>query len=276
MEHKYKNNSSQTNYDSNILSIDPKRMSQTSMRIFENPLEIIFAQNDIIEESAQLFQNFLREEIIRAGHLQQNIILNLPIQNAFKDPIWIKYGNDLRQIADAFSNTKEREQIYNKANQVSLCTLTLEHFMDLLTEIFCFFPAQFNITNELRIVILFLFSSDLIIRTIKNKSMLTLQLFNSLTYNQNDTILPLFQWTVEYIKHKLSAWVQSRGGWKSILDKNNHNNYDNRLSYNIEPKNEQSPFFSGPKLPILFSFSLGISLGILIALHLLRQKAQKL
>jgi len=45
-------------------------------------------------------------------------------------------GRELRQLADAFSRSKERESVRNKAMGIQLSSLDFTHFTQLLQELF--------------------------------------------------------------------------------------------------------------------------------------------
>lgn len=49
---------------------------------------------------------------------------------------WIRAGSELRQLADAFSRSKERDAVRKKASNVPVETLDVDHFMYLLQELF--------------------------------------------------------------------------------------------------------------------------------------------
>jgi hypothetical protein len=49
---------------------------------------------------------------------------------------WIRAGRELRQLADAFSRSKERDAVRQKASKVPVETLDVDHFTDLLQELF--------------------------------------------------------------------------------------------------------------------------------------------
>lgn len=49
---------------------------------------------------------------------------------------WVRAGKELRQLADAFSRSKERDAVRQKASKIPVETLDIDHFMQLLQELF--------------------------------------------------------------------------------------------------------------------------------------------
>jgi len=49
---------------------------------------------------------------------------------------WMRAGRELRQLADAFSRSKERHEVRRKAENVPLEALDAEYFLHLLQELF--------------------------------------------------------------------------------------------------------------------------------------------
>ena len=52
------------------------------------------------------------------------------------NPNWAKAGQDLRQLADAFSRSPEREILRSKAYSVNMSNITMDNFFLLCSELF--------------------------------------------------------------------------------------------------------------------------------------------
>ncbi|XP_069138722.1 uncharacterized protein [Argopecten irradians] len=96
-------------------------------------------KEDIKEESKELFEHFVYDEISRE-HLQvpddlmSSTLISTP--QGYKNPTWAKYGRELRVMADEFAQTKERQRIKNRAGGVNMDSATYESFSDMLSELF--------------------------------------------------------------------------------------------------------------------------------------------
>ena len=74
--------------------------------------------------------------------------------------------------------------------------ITYDAFRDLLTELF----LREGLTQE-RILVLFVFCSDLAIRLLRDSAI--------------DFFERCISWSTRYIKEKICGWVQEHGGWVS-------------------------------------------------------------
>ena len=154
---------------------------------------------DIEEEGKELFTNFVKEEIERAGLIDKASTVSI-VQTPFgyQNPVWAKAGKELREMADAFSRTKERNKVKNKACSLSVAQMTYGKFKDLISELF----LNSGITPE-RIVVLFLFCSDLAL--------------NNLEHSAVDLFQRCMTWTWSFITEKICCWVKEHGGWRAVL-----------------------------------------------------------
>lgn len=58
------------------------------------------------------------------------------IFSRFRMMEWMRTGRELRQLADAFSRSKERHEVRRKAESVPLESLDADYFLQLLQELF--------------------------------------------------------------------------------------------------------------------------------------------
>jgi hypothetical protein len=58
------------------------------------------------------------------------------IFSRFRMMEWMRTGRELRQLADAFSRSKERDEVRKKAESVPLESLDADYFLQLLQELF--------------------------------------------------------------------------------------------------------------------------------------------
>lgn len=106
------------------------------------------------------------------------------------------YGRELRRIADEFEKTRERQIIKERANQVQLSDINKESFFELMSELF-----DGGITGE-RIVMLFLFSTDVALRAVSEAQSL---------------VVKLLSWSFSFIIDIVCKVVHELGGWDNLL-----------------------------------------------------------
>lgn len=116
----------------------------------------------------------------------------------FKNPLWAKTGRELRQLADKFAQSEERKLVKEKANQVNIENITMGEFQDLLCELF-----HDGIVRRERIVTLFFFCTDVVIRALKQKIA--------------SQVHHLFTWSMNFITERVCRWVQEQGGWGVVI-----------------------------------------------------------
>ena len=105
---------------------------------------------------------------------------------------------ELNTLAASFRRSGGREEVMRRAEMVDLETLTLEENLTLmLTELFVD-----GVTQE-RVMVLFYFISDLVIRAVKTGVIRVISSVSS--------------WSLKFIRGTLSTWVRLRGGWRQIL-----------------------------------------------------------
>ncbi|XP_074650102.1 apoptosis regulator BAX-like [Tubulanus polymorphus] len=199
----------------NNCGLRQRRLSAHSLPLLEMPgsvnapaTHVVYQggdMNNVEVEGRELFGNFLREEINRErlpGDVDvEQCIMDTPIcstpnfQRA--NPMWASTGRELREMADAFAKTKERQRIRNEANAVG-SNISFKQFQDMLTELF------FNggVTKE-RIMVLFFFCSDLAIRMLREKAI--------------DYFKKFIDWSLRYITECVCQWVREHGGWGAVL-----------------------------------------------------------
>jgi len=152
------------------------------------------------EEGQHLYLEFIRTEIERFGAFQLPTDLNLHDPEITPERLnsWTRAGRDLRQMADAFAQSKEREDVRRQAQSIRLESLDLNSFLVLLRELF----QGDGITSE-RILVLFFFCADLTIEALKK--------------GYNRIYLQIIEWSLRYISTQVARWVHSHGGWGVVL-----------------------------------------------------------
>jgi hypothetical protein len=162
------------------------------------------------EEGQHLYLEFIRTEMERFGALPM-----LPSDLENLDPLhdghiaperlsnWTRAGRDLRQMADAFAKSKERDDVRRQAQKINLESLDFKSFLVLLRELF----QGEGVTSE-RILVLFFFCADLTIEALKK--------------GYNTMYLQIIQWSLKYISTYVAQWVHNHGGWGVVLRSSLH------------------------------------------------------
>ena len=104
---------------------------------------------------------------------------------------------ELNTLAASFRRSGGREEVMRRAEMVDMETLTLDNLTLMLTELFVD-----GVTQE-RVMVLFYFISDLVIRAVKTGVIRVISSVSS--------------WSLKFIRGTLSTWVRLRGGWRQIL-----------------------------------------------------------
>ncbi|XP_060074871.1 uncharacterized protein LOC132554560 [Ylistrum balloti] len=164
-------------------------------------------KEDIKEESKELFEHFVYDEISREHlHLPDDVVTSTlsgtSTPQGYKNPKWAKYGRELRIMADEFAKTKERQRIKQRAGDVDMNSATYESFSDMLSELFFSNVLSSAITRE-RLVVLFFFCSDIVIRSLKAKA--------------TDLFKKFIEWSTRFITSKVAETVARLGGWGSVM-----------------------------------------------------------
>ncbi|XP_033749714.1 apoptosis regulator BAX-like [Pecten maximus] len=162
-------------------------------------------KEDIKEESKELFERFVYDEISREHlHLPDDLetLSGISTPQGYKNPTWAKYGRELRVMADEFAETKERQRIKKRAGNVDMNSATYESFSDMLSELFFSGGMSSAITRE-RLVVLFFFCSDIVIRSLKAKA--------------TDLFRKFIEWSTQFITSKVAEWIERLGGWGTVL-----------------------------------------------------------
>ncbi|XP_013777273.1 apoptosis regulator Bcl-2-like [Limulus polyphemus] len=210
-------------------------MTNNNWRVPTNVVQNLESQSqpsfeEVEEEGCMLFENFVFEE---AEHIQSNkkaitcqiydpsfltspatdedqtgeLHSNLSTQ---ENPLrtlskthsgkesWTKTGRELRHIADEFAKSAERKKVKEKADGVDINHLTSESFYNLLSEMF--YDGR---NMKERIVTLFCFCADLVIRAFLN---------HAIDYGKQ-----FMTWSYAFIKHRVCTWVYENGGWETVL-----------------------------------------------------------
>ncbi|OWF49332.1 uncharacterized protein LOC110451940 isoform X2 [Mizuhopecten yessoensis] len=167
-------------------------------------------KEDIKGESKELFEHFVCDEISRE-HLYVpddwasstlSGCSGISTPQGYKNPTWAKYGRELRVMADEFAQTKERQHIKKRAGGVNMNSATYESFSDMLSELFFSESISTAITRE-RLVVLFFFCSDIVIRSLKAKATHLFKKF--------------IEWSTQFITSKVAEWIERLGGWGTVM-----------------------------------------------------------
>lgn len=156
---------------------------------------------DIDEESRIIVEEFVQFEIENEGLPRDSIPVTppaTPLTPVAKQRA-ISMGGKLREIADEFRNSPFRQKVRETAYRAPLGNR-------LSYESYCWMAQEFfdeGITRE-RIIVFFYFSSDLVVRCIKNKLI--------------DMCQKLIDWVVKFVHERLAMWVLANGGWAAVLE----------------------------------------------------------
>ncbi|CAH1797150.1 unnamed protein product [Owenia fusiformis] len=173
------------------------------------------SSEDCEEEGVELLSNFVLYEVEKEKDLVSKpdvkemldktfsaVSCSISTPKGYKHSAWAKEGKILKEMADAFEKSKERQVIRDRANRVGLDEVdNQEGFYDLLTELFTT-GGDVRITRE-RIMVLFVYISDLAIRFIKEKAM--------------EYLKKMMTWAISFMRQKICTWVQEQGGWGNVL-----------------------------------------------------------
>ncbi|OQR71658.1 apoptosis regulator BAX-like [Tropilaelaps mercedesae] len=114
-------------------------------------------------------------------------------------PMFREAGRELSILADEFARSREREQVKRQAERIRVNSITKENLMALMTELF-----HDGFTGE-RLVTLFFFCSDLIIKALRE------------TQEGGGVRWEILAWVWEFFCKSVCAWVHRKGGWEKVL-----------------------------------------------------------
>ncbi|GFS95633.1 uncharacterized protein NPIL_126401 [Nephila pilipes] len=146
--------------------------------------EVEITENESYELIDENFEDPHQEIFRQDSSSTPNGYTNQPIS---------QIGKTLRELADEFARSQQREQIKKEADEVDLAAITLDGFWGLLNETFKEKIDKFNV------IALFFFCSDVLIRCVKNKL--------------KELGLNLFRWSLKFIAERVCRWIAERGGW---------------------------------------------------------------
>lgn len=163
------------------------------------------------EETKELFEHFVSDEIFKENLEWPDDLASSTLSGysgistpqGYKNPTWAKYGRELRIMADEFAETKERQRIKQRAGQVNMDTATYDSFSDMLKELFFGGTGGITSVSRERLVVLFFFCSDIVIRSLKAKA--------------TDLFKQFIEWSTRFITSKVAEWIENHGGWGSVL-----------------------------------------------------------
>ncbi|CAG0889004.1 unnamed protein product [Darwinula stevensoni] len=95
-----------------------------------------------MEEGQELLENFIHEEIHRHGLIEPDCPSpefhgrRPGVPGEYSQPGWQEVGNELRVLAERFSQCEERQRILQRAESVDISSLKEESFFELLEELF--------------------------------------------------------------------------------------------------------------------------------------------
>lgn len=119
--------------------------------------------------------------------------------NGYKNQPISEIGKTIRNLANEFAESHQRQEIKREADEVDLGAITMEGFWGLLNETFKEKIDKYNV------IALFFFCSDVLIRCIKNK-------LKELGIN-------LFRWSLRFIAERVCRWIAANGGWGGYISK---------------------------------------------------------
>ena len=105
-------------------------------------------------------------------------------------------GRDLNAISIEFARSSERNRVLEQAQHVEIDHINYDDFRQFLEELFVD-----GITRE-RIVVLFFFCSDVVVRAYNNRLASFKRLFN---------------WFLNYILNRICGWIANHGGWVCVF-----------------------------------------------------------
>ncbi|GFY45739.1 uncharacterized protein TNIN_166791 [Trichonephila inaurata madagascariensis] len=108
-------------------------------------------------------------------------------------------GKTIRDLANEFAQSHQRQKIKQEADEVDLCAITMDGFWGLLDETFKEKIDKYNV------IALFFFCSDVLVRCIKNKL--------------KQLGMDLFKWSLKFIAERVCRWVAAHGGWGGYISK---------------------------------------------------------
>ncbi|XP_042870848.1 uncharacterized protein LOC122252419 isoform X2 [Penaeus japonicus] len=152
-------------------------------------------QENVRQEAQELLLNFTSDALQR-NHLP--VPENDIIRKGFSNPAWLKAGQELRMLADAFADTEERRRVRCMAESVNMASINMENFFQLCGELFCG-----GITRE-RIVALFTFVGDVAVHQVRHRG--------------EQFLSVLLKWSFRYLVDNICKWVQEAGGWGVVLN----------------------------------------------------------
>ncbi|ODN05949.1 Bcl-2-like protein 2 [Orchesella cincta] len=174
---------------------------------------------DEAAEGQHLYLDFVRTEIQRHGLEVQLPCLTISNEQPVAEIVdparlldWTRAGQELRQLADAFTQSKERQSVRKRAQDLSLDSLDVDNFFQLLQELFDMFLHLLLLTLSLslgggitreRILVLFFFCADVAIEALRK--------------GFHQTFHQLITWSLKYIATSVAQYVHSLGGWGVVL-----------------------------------------------------------
>ncbi|WAR00799.1 BAX-like protein [Mya arenaria] len=174
---------------------------------FRNELGSTASEEETQKEGEVLFGNFIVDQIIKDSEekistpeeIREKLTLCTP--QGYKNPEWARAGQVLRGLADQFAESRERQQVQQRALEISsgndIDSVTQEQFGDLLSVL-----LEGGITQH-RIVVLFCFCADIAIAALRHTHL--------------DLCQKFVRWSLEFITKHICSWVQRNGGWGAVF-----------------------------------------------------------
>ncbi|XP_063588335.1 uncharacterized protein LOC134765607 isoform X1 [Penaeus indicus] len=151
-------------------------------------------QENVRQEAQELLLNFT-SDALQLNHLP--VPENDIIRKGFSNPAWLRAGQELRMLADAFADTEERKRVRHMAERVNMACINMDNFFHLCGELF-----HGGITRE-RIVALFTFVGDVAVHQVRHRG--------------EQFLSVLLKWSFRYLVDHICKWVQEAGGWGVVL-----------------------------------------------------------
>ncbi|XP_030753432.1 uncharacterized protein LOC115880361 [Sitophilus oryzae] len=154
----------------------------------ENP-----PSRETVHEANALYLLMLREQMQELG---LEIAQIDPALGRHRPGFW--NARNLRALAGQFAQSPQRLWVYEQAQNVDLDSLNFITFQQLLNGLF----EEGGVTWE-RVLVLFYFCTDLSVRAFQEKFI--------------NHFLDIYNWTTVFLSGRFSSWVESQGGWGTVL-----------------------------------------------------------
>ncbi|KAF8788502.1 Apoptosis regulator Bcl-2 like protein [Argiope bruennichi] len=165
--------------------------------ILEEVAEEILEENELQNDHSSAAHHYVDENFAHALH-------HVGGESPFVIQSSRIIGATIREIANEFAQSRERQRIKEEADKVNLSTINYQGFYTILEEVFR------QGVNKYNVVALFYFCADVLIKCVKSQL--------------KDIGIKLFKWAIQYIVNRVCAWVARHGGWEKAIKHTFNNN----------------------------------------------------